>query len=128
MSVTDREDAVRAAEGRRIAAMLAVDIESLRGLLHEDIVYAHGSARSDTREAYLEKVGSCAISYASGLSEISRIIIRDNVALVWARVSMDATIAGARQQIENAVLGVWVSSGVDWQMIAHHPTRVPVGS
>ena len=109
-------------EGARIQAKLDADMELLEKMLDDRLVYTHGSGLSDTKSEYLAKIREGAAIYHSGRSEIRRIIHLGETALMYARVTMEATIAALPKRIDSAVLLVWTRESGDWRLVAHQPT------
>ena len=116
---------IKALEDRRYAAMLAGDVETLRELSSERLVYTHSNAERDDRRSYLDKVASRHFHYL----EISRpeetVSILGDTAIVVGRMVARVLIAGEEKRLDNRSLAVWARDGGHWAFLAYQPTPLP---
>jgi hypothetical protein len=52
------EDAVLAAQDKRVALTVAADTTGLGAMMTDDLTYTHSNANVDTKAAFLETIGS----------------------------------------------------------------------
>ena len=121
------EQAVRGAEDRRFAAMLAGDWDALAALCDPRLIYTHSSGVADTRDSYLEKCRSGYYAYHHIDHPISTILMLDDAALVFGEMNAEITSGGKPKTLRNLTLTVWHRGRDDseWRMIGFQPTAPP---
>ena len=116
------EDAIRALEDHRYAAMLAGDVAALERLLDDALSYTHSNGVVDTKASYIAGVRGKLWEYKSVSRENERVVLRGDTALVFCRLRIDLLVRGTPRKVDANVLGVWVRSGAEWRLLAIHST------
>lgn len=111
-----------ALERRRIDAMVAGDVATLDGLLHDRLLFGHTNGLADDKAAYLARFRSGAVSYRDADLQIEGVAVFDGCALVTSRLTMTAVLPAGPVPIDVAALTVWVREDGPWRMVAHRPT------
>lgn len=111
-------------DSRRIKALLARDVETLRALVHPRLIYTHSSARQDTFESYIDGVASGRTIYRS----IDRIEVRTlSVPCGWildGQVELDVQISGEDKRMRNRFQAFWLGSEREYQLLSWASTRM----
>ncbi len=117
------EAAIRAAEQRRCAAMLANDNAALDAVLDPRLQFHHATGAVDGKEAYLAKMAAGRIRYiAIGWVEEQVIGLADNAALLTGRMTTDVRVDGVDKRLNNRVLTAWALTDGNWRMVAFQST------
>lgn len=111
-------------ERRRIAAMVAGDVETLDELLHERLRFGHTNGLADDKAAYLAKFRTKAVTYRDADLQVESVSVFDTCALVNSRLSMTADLATGSVSLNVVALTVWIEGSGEWRMVAHRPTVV----
>jgi hypothetical protein len=115
--------AIRAAEQRRCAAMLANDGEALAALLDERLQFHHATGAVDDRAAYLAKIAGGRIRYAGIAWEEERVTaLAPDVAMLTGRMVTDVSVEGVAKRLLNRVMTVWTKDGENWRLVAFQST------
>lgn len=121
-------DEILELETRRYAAMRAGDVETLRDLLADDLVYTHSFGDRDTKASYLDKVAAGVFRYGEIRRSEERVLIHGDSATVVGRMGADVHVAGTLRRLDNRFLAIWVRQDGRWQFLAYQPTPMPAGS
>jgi ketosteroid isomerase-like protein len=116
------EEAIRALEEQRYAAMLAGDVAALERLLDDALSYTHSNGVVDTKASYITGVRDRVWEYKSISRENERVVLRGDAALVYCRLHIELLVRGAPRKVDASVLGVWVRSGAEWRLLAIQST------
>ena len=119
-------DEVKRLESERYAAMLRGDVETLSGMLHDDLVYTHSLGDRDSKSSYLDKIASGFLKYREAFHEIEHIIDAAGSFILAGTMRATVEIDGRTRQLDNSSLAVWVNSSGRWQFAAFQPTPVRV--
>ena len=108
----------------RMQAMAAQDIAALEGLLADDLVYTHSSARLDTKKSLIGNMQSGATVYSAvEPSEVKAQDLGDTVVLTGiARIRV--TSGGTPNAFAVRFTDVYANKGGKWQMVAWQSTRL----
>lgn len=118
-------EAITELERRRFAAMVDGDFDDFAALCHPDLVYTHSTAVTDTLDSYLAKCRAGFFDYHRIDHPITKVVVAGAVGLVLGEMNADLTIGGARKQLRNSSLAVWVRDGESWKLIGYQPTPKP---
>jgi hypothetical protein len=124
------ESELRAADAKRMAAMVAGDTKALAPLLASNLTYIHSSGEMENREHFLETIGSGRLGYVSMVpSDVTVRFLWDKAAVITGKADVKL-ITGGTGGKENALAliftSVWVRSAEGaWQMVAWQSTRLP---
>ena len=116
------EEAIRALEEQRYAAMLAGDVVTLERLLDDALTYTHSNGVVDTKASYIAGVRDKVWEYKAIAREDERVVLRGDAALVYCRLRIELLVRGTPRKVNASVLGVWVRSGAEWRLLAIHST------
>jgi Domain of unknown function (DUF4440) len=115
--------AIKAAEQRRCAAMLANDNVALAALLDPRLQFHHATGAVDDKDAYLAKMAAGRIQYVGiGWSEENVITLADNAAFLTGRMNTDVRVEGVDKALINRVTTVWSLNDGAWQMVVFQST------
>lgn len=118
-------DVVETLERARCDAMIAEDVQALGSLLHDSLIWTHGSARRDTKQSYLAGFGGTGPKYLQIDREDVTIRCFGGTAIVNGVQRMKCVIAGAERPVVNSFLNVWVEVDQKPQLVAWQSTPVP---
>ena len=117
------EAALRAAEQRRCAAMLANDNAALDAVLDPRLQFHHATGAVDGKDAYLAKMAAGRIQYmAIDWAEERVIDLADNAALLTGRMTTDVRVDGVDKRLNNRVMTAWSLADGNWRMVAFQST------
>lgn len=119
------EDEIRELESRREAAMLAADTATLDALMHDEVTYSHSTGGMDTKQVYLDGVGSGNVVYKALSNEDQTVKIHDNIAMSFAHMVADVQIRGNMHHLNNRILAVWIRAGDSWKLLAVQSGAIP---
>jgi uncharacterized protein (TIGR02246 family) len=125
-----RETEVRAADAKRMDAMVRGDIETLASLLAPDLTYTHSTGEVQTREVLLETISSGRLDYVSMVPSDVRVrVLGDRAAVITGRADVKLIAQGKENTVALRFTSVWLKSGDardgGWQMVAWQSTRLP---
>jgi hypothetical protein len=119
----NHEAALREAEHRRCAAMLANDNAALDAVLDPRLQFHHATGAVDGKEAYLAKMAAGRILYVAIAWAEERVIgLADNAALLTGRMTTDVRVDGVDKRLNNRVLTAWALTDGTWRMVAFQST------
>ena len=109
---------------KRMQAMAAQDIAALEGLLADDLVYTHSSARLDTKKSLIGNMQSGATVYSA--VEPSEVKAQDlGSAVVLTGVArIRVTSGGNPNAFAVRFTDVYANKGGKWQMVTWQSTRL----
>jgi ketosteroid isomerase-like protein len=116
---------VRDTHNRRFAAMLQNDVEALKPMLADDLLYIHSAAELETREQFLERLRSGSLRYLAIDPSETMVRTYGTVALVTGRAKVRVTSGGADRDIDLRYTSVYRLTGNEWQLVSWQSTRVP---
>lgn len=128
--MTERADnaaaaaAVIAADDERIRATLAADVDALRGLYAEDLVYVHASGAQDTRASLLANVKEGPVRYRDLRREQARVRVFGDTAVMNGSFTADVVMNGVDRSFPASFTSVWVRHSHGWNMAAWQATPV----
>ena len=106
-------------------AMCRGDVSALNGILADDLVYTHSSAKVDTKQSLLGGMEAGTTVYTSiEPSEVQAQAFGDAVVLTGvARIGV--TSSGRPLNFGVRFTDVYVNQNGQWQMVAWQSTRLP---
>ncbi|MGB3290750.1 MAG: nuclear transport factor 2 family protein [Burkholderiaceae bacterium] len=120
----DTSEKVLELDSLRIKALLNRDVQTLRSLVHPDLIYTHSSARQDTFASYINGVENGLTVYRS----IERIAVRTlAVPCGWildGQVDLDVQIAGVDKKMRNRFLAFWLCESTKCRLLSWASTRL----
>jgi ketosteroid isomerase-like protein len=119
------EDEVRAADARRIAAMVDGDVAALGSLLADDLTYTHSSGQVENEEQFLAAISSGKLDYESIVPSDVQVRIYGNTAVMTGRADIKVKVQGNPAAFGSRFTSVWVKGDAGWRMVAWQSTRLP---
>lgn len=117
--------AVLQLEENRCAALLAADVDALRALLAEGLVYVHSTGGRDSRESYLAKLQGGALRYLEVNFSQMEVQALAQAAVVTGRMSAVISKDGERKTVSSRFMTVWAPDAQgQWRLHAHQGTPV----
>ncbi|MGI5460980.1 nuclear transport factor 2 family protein [Streptomyces sp. CA-249302] len=111
-------------EQERRDAMIRADVDALRELLAEDVMWIHATARVDTREGLLASIGSGKTKYLAIDCSDESVRFHGGIAFVSGVADMKCEIAGETRDIQNRFTIVYAPAGDGWQVVNWQSTSV----
>lgn len=117
--------AVRAAEQKRCAAMLANDATGLDATLDPRLQFAHATGLVDGKDTYLAKMAGGRIIYV-GIDWSEEVVteLATDVALLTGRMATDVKVDGTDKSLKNRVMSVWGRTNGQWRLVAFQSTPI----
>ena len=104
--------------------MIEADVDALRGLLDDDLIYAHSNAAMDDKASYLSKVATGYFRYETiSIEEESSHMLSD-VALLRGRMKARVFLDGTPMTLDNRFLAVLRKLDGAWRLLSYQPTPV----
>ncbi|MES1243307.1 MAG: nuclear transport factor 2 family protein [Acidobacteriota bacterium] len=123
---TAEESAVRAADARRIEAMVQGDTKALAPLLAPGLTYVHSSGDLENREHFLETIGTGRLDYVSLVPSDVAVRVLGNTAVITGKADVKLVFQGKENALVLRFTSVWFKSpDAGWQMLAWQSTRLP---
>jgi hypothetical protein len=123
----DITSAIKAAEKKRCAAMLANDNIALAALLDPRLQFHHATGAVDDKDAYMAKMAAGRIQYVGiNWSEDCVNALADNAAVLTGRMNTNVRVEGVDKALVNRVTTVWSLNDGAWQMVVFQSTPMAV--
>ena len=87
------EKEILALEDKRFAAMIGGDWKTVQGLAHDQLLYTHSSAITDTKATWLESMKSGRVKYKKANCSEQKVQIYGDTALITGRANIEAETA-----------------------------------
>lgn len=120
------DDQVRAADERRIAAMVDGDLDTLRDLIADDCRYVHSTGVSDTKGSYLASIESGSLAYSWIRTAEHIHIPAGDAVLVQHEMRAQLVLDGVPKPYRSRAMAVWRASATGPQLIYFQATALPV--
>lgn len=117
-------DAVIEIDRRRCEAICKGDVESLRNMLSDNLVYIHGNGLTEGKAEYVERISAGRARYGRIDVEYLTQQVRGTNAILVGNVTMEIDTAENRLKIQNRFLALWVNED-GWQLAAWASTTMP---
>jgi hypothetical protein len=119
------EDAVAAAEQRRIDALLTADANALDEILDAQCTHIESNGTARTKAAFLADVAKRAFSFDLFEIEENHIRIFGETAVVAGTYRDIVRVRGTPNPMKHAHhLRVYVNRGGSWKLVAHQATEI----
>jgi ketosteroid isomerase-like protein len=112
-------------EAKRYQAMTDADLGALGELFAADLVYTHSDATADSKQSYLDKLGSGHFDYGVIEHPETSIVVRGDCAIVIGDMRGEVKIGGQTRALNSRSLAVWVRENGNWVLLAFQPTKYP---
>ena len=110
---------------KRMQAMVAQDIATLEGLLADDLVYTHSSARLDTKQSLIVGMTACSTVFTSvEPSDVKAQDLGDTVVLTGI-AQIKVVVSGTPNAFGVRFTDVYAKRDGRWQMVTWQSTRLP---
>jgi len=121
----DAEQAVLAAQDKRVAATLAADVATLDGMMTADLTYTHSSALSEGKQEFLDALRTGKYRYKSTRFDERRVRLYGDAAVVSGVCRVEVTSSGRELDIRLRFTELYVKQAGAWKMALWQSTRVP---
>jgi hypothetical protein len=119
------EKEILALEDERFAAMIGGDWKVVQALAHDQLLYTHSSAVTDTKASWLESMTSGKTKYKSASFTDRRVRMIGDAALVTGAAAIEAEINGQPRSLRLKFLNVWTKTPEGWKFVAWQSTSQP---
>ncbi len=124
--VGEVDEAVLAAQDRRIALTVAGDVAGLGTAMSDDLSWTHSNANVETKAEFLEAIRSGKYRYKSMTFDDRRVRLHgDSTAIVSGTCRVQVTSGGRDIDIRLRFTELYVKQGGGWKMALWQSTRVP---
>ena len=111
-------------EGKRRAALIAGDLDTLESLCADELTYTHTNGTIDTKKTYMKSLRSGVRYEAMDFLEVSLARYDSTVVMVGlARIAVKSSSGPIRFRAR--FTGVWARQDERWRFVAWQTTRVP---
>ena len=117
---------VRQADERRIAAMVAGDLDTLRELIADDCRYVHSTGVSDTKDSYLASIESGSLAYSWIRTAEHILIPAGDAVLVQHEMRALLVLDGVPKPYRSRAMGAWRTTAAGLQLIYFQATALPI--
>jgi ketosteroid isomerase-like protein len=121
----DAEQAVLAAQDKRLAATMAADVPLLGGMMTDDLTYTHSNAVVETRAEFLDALKTGRYRYRSTTFDERRVRLYGDAAVVSGVCRVALTAEGRDLDVRLRFTELYVKQGGSWKMALWQSTRVP---
>jgi hypothetical protein len=115
---------IMALEHKRRQAMIDADMSVLSGLLADELLWIHATARPDTKAGLLASIGTGKTKYRSIDCSDETLRFFGDTALLSGIADIEAEIAGEDRVLQNRFTIVWARLGEQWKVINWQSTTV----
>ena len=117
------EKAVVDAERRRFDAQVSKDYAVLDKLLADDLIYAHSSGATDTKQSYIQSIRDGKSNYGSVDVLEQKVRVYGNTAVVKGVCQIKNTPPAA--DLKLSYTDVYVKKAGQWQMVTWQSLKIP---
>jgi ketosteroid isomerase-like protein len=111
--------AVRALERRRIEATRANDVDALKELFHDELIYINSAGEIYDKKRYLHDISTHALTYDRDFDVRETHVRSLNDMVILAGIMLGHSYLDGEQQVFHfPCIGVWRKDGGEWRMIA----------
>ena len=119
------EDAVLAAQDKRIALTVAADVAALGALMTDDLTWTHSNANVEPKAVFLEAIRSGKYKYKSMTFDDRRVRLHGDAAIVSGTCRVQVTSDGRDLDIKLRFTELYVKQQGAWKQAMWQSTRVP---
>lgn len=123
------QDQALVAEEKRRAALGSNDVDALKPLLSDRLVFVHSSGTLDDKQQLLQKISSGTIRYLDiAFSQLqTQVLLGEQHVLVTGFMRARILVAGAERSVRSRYLAVWsVEADGCMRLVAHQGTALPL--
>ena len=122
MNSNSDADEVRGLESERCAALIAADMEALERLLAADLVFVHGSGRTEGKSALLAAISSGRLRYLDIRRDGLKVTLLGEAAIVAGTVETDVETGGEKKRLASRFVSVWARRDGRWSLVHYQAT------
>jgi ketosteroid isomerase-like protein len=119
------EDAVLAAQDKRIALTVAADVAGLGAMMTDDLTWTHSNANVESKAQFLEAIGSGKYKYKSMTFDDRKVRLHGDTAIVSGTCRVLVTTDGREIDIKLRFTELYVKQQGAWKQAMWQSTRVP---
>jgi len=119
------EDAVLAAQDKRIAHTVAADVAGLGAMMTDDLTWTHSNANVESKAQFLEAIRSGKYKYKSMTFEERKVRLHGDTAIVSGTCRVQVTSDGRDLDIRLRFTELYVKQEGAWKQAMWQSTRVP---
>ncbi len=119
------EQAVLAAQDKRVAATIAADLKALEAVTTADMTYTHSSAVVESRAEFLEGLRSGKYRYKSVAFDERRVRVLGEAAVIAGACRVLVAAEGRDLDVRLRFTEVYAKQAGAWKMLLWQSTRVP---
>jgi len=119
------EDAVLAAQDKRIALTVAADVAGLGAMMTDDLSWTHSNANVESKAQFLEAIRSGKYKYKSMTFEERKVRLHGDTAIVSGTCRVQVTTDGREIDIKLRFTELYVKQQGAWKQAMWQSTRVP---
>lgn len=112
-------------ERSRFDAMIDADIERLRNLLDDRLLYTHSTAVVDTKQELISKIETGELTYRKIETAVRSRIEGGGATIVHYELTMDVEVKGILKRVSSQAASIWVDAGNAWKLALFHSTAIP---
>ena len=115
------QDDVKAVEAEWARALVAADVATLSEIYADDLVYVHSNGSVDTKEEWLDLIGTGRIDFSSAIPRSTQVRVYGNSAVVNALY--DSVLNDRPMAIQ--YLTVFVKDEARWRIVTQQTATLP---
>jgi ketosteroid isomerase-like protein len=119
------EDAVLAAQDKRIALTVAADVAGLGAMMTDDLTWTHSNANVESKAQFLEAIRSGKYKYKSMTFDDRKVRLHGDTAIVSGTCRVLVTTDGREIDIKLRFTELYVKQQGAWKQAMWQSTRVP---
>jgi ketosteroid isomerase-like protein len=119
------EDAVLAAQDKRIALTVAADVAGLGAMMTDDLTWTHSNANVESKAQFLEAIRSGKYKYKSMTFDDRKVRLHGDAAIVSGTCRVQVTSDGRDLDIKLRFTELYVKQQGAWKQALWQSTRVP---
>jgi len=117
------EDAIRDAEKRWAAAVVARDIPALDRIFADNLIYAHATGNVETKQHYLDRLKSGKQRYDTVQHESTKVALYGDAAVAHSIGRMTGN-NGQPFNDHVMIMHFWVKQNGTWRLAAHQTSKL----
>jgi uncharacterized protein (TIGR02246 family) len=117
--------AVLAAERRWARSLVNGDVEALRRLYADDLVYVHSGGNVETKTEFLDRVRQGGLKYRKVELVEPRVRVYGPAAVVTGAFDVSVMVNGQPMNHRVIYTHVYAQQDGEWRLVAHQTTRAP---
>ena len=119
------EDAVLAAQDKRIALTVAADVAGLGAMMTDDLTWTHSNANVESKAQFLEAIRSGKYKYKSMTFDDRKVRLHGDTGIVSGTCRVLVTTDGREIDIKLRFTELYVKQQGAWKQAMWQSTRVP---